>query len=204
VVSCAFGFGFQIETAPAEKGLRSVGSLSWGGIFNTHFWIDPQRQIAAVVLMQTLPYYDDEALKVLRGFEREVYRQVSDDVLAAVAQPFRAARRYGIGGPQRLRRMKMPVSDRSNSSARVSASSTVRIISGDRPVCVTKSFAVIVSPGLKVSKMSFRRSHPVSHFSTSVIMSPPMPLRFPQLPCLRRPNGDSASYARLLGVAMVT
>jgi hypothetical protein len=24
-----FGFGFQIETAPAEKGLRSAGSLSW-------------------------------------------------------------------------------------------------------------------------------------------------------------------------------
>jgi len=36
----------------AENGMRSVGSLSWGGIYTTHFWINPQRQIAAVVLMQ--------------------------------------------------------------------------------------------------------------------------------------------------------
>lgn len=69
----AFGFGFQIEEAPATAGLRSRGSLSWGGILNTHFWIDPERSIAAVVLMQVLPYYDPRALAVLRGFEREIY-----------------------------------------------------------------------------------------------------------------------------------
>jgi CubicO group peptidase (beta-lactamase class C family) len=68
-----FGFGFQIEARPAAAGLRSIGSLSWGGIFNTHFWIDPHKGIAAVVLMQLLPYYDPRALEVLRGFEREVY-----------------------------------------------------------------------------------------------------------------------------------
>jgi CubicO group peptidase (beta-lactamase class C family) len=68
-----FGFGFQIEARPATPGLRSVGSLSWGGIFNTHFWIDPSRSIAAVVLMQVLPYYDPGAMEVLRGFEKEVY-----------------------------------------------------------------------------------------------------------------------------------
>ena len=70
----SFGFGFQIEGRPAAAGLRSAGSLSWGGIFNTHFWIDPDRGIAAVVLMQILPYYDPRTLAVLRGFEREVYR----------------------------------------------------------------------------------------------------------------------------------
>jgi methyl acetate hydrolase len=70
-----FGFGFQIEGDPPAAGLRSVGSLSWGGIFNTHFWIDPQQSIAAVVLMQVLPYYDPRALAVLRGFERELYDQ---------------------------------------------------------------------------------------------------------------------------------
>ena len=70
-----FGFGFQIEGAPATRGLRSVGSGSWGGIFNTHFWIDPQRQRAGVVLMQFLPYYDSAALAVLRDFERAVYAE---------------------------------------------------------------------------------------------------------------------------------
>ena len=72
-----FGFGFQIETAPvAEQGMRSIGSLSWGGIYNTHFWIDPRRQIAAVVLMQVLPYYDEAAIRTLRGFERLLYQQL--------------------------------------------------------------------------------------------------------------------------------
>ena len=71
-----FGFGFQIETAPADRGMRSVGSLSWGGIYNTHFWIDPRRQIAAVVLMQLLPYYDEASMRMLRGFERLVYQHL--------------------------------------------------------------------------------------------------------------------------------
>lgn len=68
-----FGFGFQIEAAPPVAGLRGIGSLSWGGIDNTHFWIDPHAGIAAAVLMQVLPYYDERALNVLRGFERLVY-----------------------------------------------------------------------------------------------------------------------------------
>jgi len=70
-----FGFGFQIEGRPATPGLRSAGSASWGGINNTHFWIDPQKQIAVAVLMQFLPYYDPVALDVLRGVERIVYEQ---------------------------------------------------------------------------------------------------------------------------------
>lgn len=72
-----FGYGFQIEQAPAAPGLRSIGSLSWGGVQNTHFWIDPQRSIAAVVLMQFLPYYDARALSTLRGFERLVYERMT-------------------------------------------------------------------------------------------------------------------------------
>jgi CubicO group peptidase (beta-lactamase class C family) len=82
-----FGFGFQIEGRPAAEGLRSVGSLSWGGIFNTHFWIDPQRGIAAVVLMQVLPYYDVKALNVLRGFEREVYASPASRASASRVRP---------------------------------------------------------------------------------------------------------------------
>jgi len=68
-----FGFGFQVTMPPATKGLRNAGSVSWGGIFNTHFWIDPRAQIGAVLLMQVLPYYDEAAVKVLEGFESRVY-----------------------------------------------------------------------------------------------------------------------------------
>ena len=73
-----FGFGFQIQTPPSEAGMRSPGSVGWGGIFNTNFWIDPQIGIAAVVLMQTLPYADVKCSELVRGFERLVYRRAWD------------------------------------------------------------------------------------------------------------------------------
>jgi CubicO group peptidase (beta-lactamase class C family) len=56
--------------------MRSPGSMSWAGINNTFYWIDPQKQIGAVILMQMLPFYDDAALRVLNGFEERVYRNL--------------------------------------------------------------------------------------------------------------------------------
>jgi methyl acetate hydrolase len=72
-----FGLGFQIA-APDERysNLRSPGSLSWAGINNTHFWIDRARQIAVIVLMQVLPFYDEACIGTLRGFEALVYRHL--------------------------------------------------------------------------------------------------------------------------------
>jgi len=37
----------------------SPGSYTWAGIYNTHFWVDPKWKIAAVLLIQVLPFYDD-------------------------------------------------------------------------------------------------------------------------------------------------
>ncbi len=72
-----FGLGFQITAAdPQYAKFRSPGSLSWGGINNTHFWIDPKRQIAGIVLMQVLPFYDDACMGVLRDIEALVYRDL--------------------------------------------------------------------------------------------------------------------------------
>lgn len=68
-----YGLGFQITNPPGDAGMRSVGSLSWAGIFNTEFWIDPQRGVCAVLLMQYLPFYDPAAIDTLQGFERRVY-----------------------------------------------------------------------------------------------------------------------------------
>jgi CubicO group peptidase (beta-lactamase class C family) len=67
-----WGFGFQLAAAPLRDGMRSGGSYSWGGIYNTHFWVDPQRSIGVVLLMQLLPFYDDRAIALLQGFERSV------------------------------------------------------------------------------------------------------------------------------------
>ncbi|MGE3176910.1 MAG: serine hydrolase domain-containing protein [Vicinamibacterales bacterium] len=68
-----WGLGFLI-TMESAPGLRSVGSLSWGGINNTYFWVDRARGIAGVILMQFLPFADAKALAVYRDFERAVYR----------------------------------------------------------------------------------------------------------------------------------
>ena len=69
-----FGLGFQIQARERATKYRSAGSLSWGGINNTHFWIDPARGLAGIVLMQILPFYDDAAIRTLREFEEAVYR----------------------------------------------------------------------------------------------------------------------------------
>jgi methyl acetate hydrolase len=72
-----FGLGFQISADdPATKGFRSAGSMSWAGIFNTEFWVDPVNHIGGVHLMQLLPFYDDGAIRALRGFEQTVYTYV--------------------------------------------------------------------------------------------------------------------------------
>jgi CubicO group peptidase (beta-lactamase class C family) len=67
-----WSLGFLIA-GEAVPGLRSAGSLSWGGINNTYFWLDPSRGIAGVILMQFLPFADNRALAVYRDFERAVY-----------------------------------------------------------------------------------------------------------------------------------
>ena len=72
-----FGLGFQIASNdPATKGFRSPGSMSWAGIFNTEFWVDPVLHVGGVHMMQLLPFYDDGAIRALRGFEETVYREL--------------------------------------------------------------------------------------------------------------------------------
>jgi len=50
--------------------------MSWAGINNTFFWIDPQAEIGVIVLMQMLPFYDEAALGVLRGVGALVYQHL--------------------------------------------------------------------------------------------------------------------------------
>ena len=72
-----FGLGFQIAADdPATKGFRSPGSMSWAGIFNTEFWVDPVKHAGGVHMMQLLPFYDDGAIRALRGFEHTVYQNL--------------------------------------------------------------------------------------------------------------------------------
>lgn len=71
-----WGLGFLI-TADQVAGKRAPGSLSWGGINNTYFWIDPMSSIAGVIMMQYLPFADAKALAVYDAFERGAYRMAN-------------------------------------------------------------------------------------------------------------------------------
>lgn len=72
-----FGLGFQIAARDSQNArFRSPGSMSWAGIFNTEFWVDPVKHIGGIQLMQLLPFYDEGAIRTLRGFEETVYRNL--------------------------------------------------------------------------------------------------------------------------------
>jgi methyl acetate hydrolase len=70
-----WGLGFQLA-AEKQPNRRTPGSGTWAGIFNTHFFIDPSREIGVVVMMQTLPFYDEASMKVYAGAEEAVYKNL--------------------------------------------------------------------------------------------------------------------------------
>jgi CubicO group peptidase (beta-lactamase class C family) len=70
-----WGLGFQLARAKRPN-MRTPGSGTWAGIFNTHFFIDPSRDIGVVVMMQTLPFYDEASMKVYSEVEEIVYRNL--------------------------------------------------------------------------------------------------------------------------------
>jgi methyl acetate hydrolase len=55
---------------------RSMNSLSWAGLFNTYYWLDPIRRVAAVILMQILPFVDKQAVAVYGAYERAICETV--------------------------------------------------------------------------------------------------------------------------------
>jgi methyl acetate hydrolase len=72
-----FGLGFEIASSdPQYARFRSAGSMSWAGIYNTEFWIDPVQHVGGVMMMQLLPFYDDGAIRTLRNFEELVYQNL--------------------------------------------------------------------------------------------------------------------------------
>lgn len=72
-VRLRWGLGHMINLDPVEGG-RKAGSLTWAGLYNTYYWIDPASGLAAVIMMQILPFADARALATYRAFERALYR----------------------------------------------------------------------------------------------------------------------------------
>lgn len=69
-VTHSFAFVRNEEAVP---GKRSAGSMGWAGVCNTHYWIDPARDVAAVIMTQSLPFVEPPLLKTYDAFERAVY-----------------------------------------------------------------------------------------------------------------------------------
>lgn len=69
-----WGLSFLINPQPAPSG-RSAGSLSWAGLANTYYWIDPAKRLGGVIATQILPFADRQVLALYDRFERAVYRR---------------------------------------------------------------------------------------------------------------------------------
>ena len=69
-VTHSFGFMRNEADIPAR---RAAGSLGWAGVCNTHYWVDPARDVAAVFMTQSLPFADLRVMRAYAEFERAVY-----------------------------------------------------------------------------------------------------------------------------------
>ncbi len=64
------GFMRNVDDWPDK---RRAGSLSWAGVCNTHYWIDPAADLAVVLMTQSLPFAEPPLMKTYDAFERAVY-----------------------------------------------------------------------------------------------------------------------------------
>jgi methyl acetate hydrolase len=71
-----WGLSFLINLERSAEG-RSPGSLSWGGLANTYFWIDPTANIGGLMMTQVIPFADPAILIAYRAFERTVYEELA-------------------------------------------------------------------------------------------------------------------------------
>jgi methyl acetate hydrolase len=71
-----WGLSFLMNLERTPEG-RSSGSLSWGGLANTYFWIDPTAKIGGLIMTQVIPFADPAILNAYRAFERTVYEELA-------------------------------------------------------------------------------------------------------------------------------
>jgi len=71
-VRCGHGLASVVNAQQGPNG-RSAGTLTWAGLFNTYYWIDPQKHVTGVILTQILPFADARAVKLYGEFERGIY-----------------------------------------------------------------------------------------------------------------------------------
>jgi CubicO group peptidase (beta-lactamase class C family) len=67
-----WGLGYMLNVEAGPNG-RSAGTVSWGGLFNTYYWLDPARKVTGLIMTQVLPFADPRVLKLYGRFEASVY-----------------------------------------------------------------------------------------------------------------------------------
>jgi len=67
-----WGYGYMLNLQAGPNG-RSAGTVSWGGLYNTYYWLDPAKRVTGLIMTQILPFADARALKVYGQLERGVY-----------------------------------------------------------------------------------------------------------------------------------
>jgi CubicO group peptidase (beta-lactamase class C family) len=67
-----WGLGYMLNPQAGPNG-RSAGTVSWGGIFNTYYWLDPSKRVTGLIMTQILPFADARAVKLYGQLERGVY-----------------------------------------------------------------------------------------------------------------------------------
>jgi CubicO group peptidase (beta-lactamase class C family) len=80
-----FGYGVGVVSAARTVGDASLGAstapspspgtYSWGGIFNTFFLVDPQREVVAILMTQVYPF---DHLSLRDDFKRLVYEALAE------------------------------------------------------------------------------------------------------------------------------
>lgn len=70
-----FSLGCLMNTADIP-GKRRAGSQSWAGVLNTHYWFDPSAGVAAVIMLQHLPFVDEHCMAIYDAVERAVYADI--------------------------------------------------------------------------------------------------------------------------------
>jgi CubicO group peptidase (beta-lactamase class C family) len=67
-----WGLGYMLNVNAGPNG-RSAGTVSWGGLFNTYYWLDPVRRVTGLIMTQILPFADQRVLKLYGRLESTVY-----------------------------------------------------------------------------------------------------------------------------------
>lgn len=70
-----WGLGLLLNTEQ-HPGTRAVGSGSWAGLFNSHYWVDPTSGLTAAIYTQLPPFAEPRAMQTYVDFEQALYASV--------------------------------------------------------------------------------------------------------------------------------